>query len=306
MLQKKEKNQESKLMNAIIDWYKSFCYHLIGKRIRSSQKTEYLQQKLLMADMNLTAEGYISLIIITGLLATVISSIIFYIIFSAIINIESWSLYVIGLGSLTSIISFTYFPFVVSSRMSNRKTQIDQSLPFALSELSILASTGLTPIRIFRTIAQNKEETAINSEFKKIIYKTDVQGKDIITAISETAKETPSDSFREALWDIGNMIHQGGDLDIYLRDKADITMQLKRDIQKEFIDKLGTYAEMYISLILIGVLFLGIAAFLIDAMGTTMAGIDSETLLILLSFGLIPVATFAVNLIVSMAYSKNG
>jgi archaellum biogenesis protein FlaJ (TadC family) len=153
---------------------------------------------------------------------------------------------------------------------------------------------------------QRDEETPITAEFKKIIYKIDVEGKDIITSISETAKETPSESLRETLWDIGNMIHQGGDLDIYMRQKSDTTMQVKRDIQKEFIQKIATYSEVYITLVLVGILFLSIVVFLIDILQTNMAGLNADSLLLLLTYGLIPVAVIAINVIVSMAYSKSG
>jgi archaellum biogenesis protein FlaJ (TadC family) len=157
-----------------------------------------------------------------------------------------------------------------------------------------------------RHMTQRNENTPMNHEFKKIVYKIDVEGKDIISALSETAKETPSPLFRETLWDLSNMIHQGGDLDAYLRGKADTTMQVKREIQKEFIEKLATYSEIYITLVLIGVLFLGIAAFLLDATQTSMGFLNSESLLLLMAYGLVPVAIIVINVIVSMAYSKNG
>jgi archaeal flagellar protein FlaJ len=196
-------------------------------------------------------------------------------------------------------------PMTISSKISTRKKQIEQNLPFVLSELSILASTGLTPIKIFRHMATRTTTDTITKEFKKIIYKIDIEGKDIITAISESAKESPSQRFKETLWDIGNMIHQGGDLDLYLRQKADSTMDFIRGIQKEFIEKLGTYSEMYMSLVLTGTLFIAIAAFLIDAMQTTIAGIDANTLLLILAYFLIPVVIIVVNIIISLAYAKS-
>ena len=154
-------------------------------------------------------------------------------------------------------------------------------------------------------MAQRDINPAMAGEFKRIIFKIDVEGKDLITALGETAKETPSDMLRETLWDLSNMIHQGGNLDVYLRAKADEILNLKRAIQKEFIDKLTTLSDVYVSLVLIGVLFIGIAAFLIDALGTTFAGIDAQTLLLLLTFFIIPVAVFAVAMLATTAYAKS-
>jgi flagellar protein FlaJ len=305
MKQKKQGKLQVK-WKAFVAQYKTFCYQFLGKKIEQRMSLENTSEKLKMANMRFTPGIYLSTIIITGMIVTIISLLSYTVIFLMLINSSSWLIYVLILTAITSGFSFGFFPFVVSSRISTRKRQIDHEMPFILSELSILASTGLTPIKIMRRIAQRSEDTAVNVEFKKIIYKIDVKGKDLISAISETAKETPSPIFRETLWDIGNMIHQGGDLDEYLRTKADMTLQLKRDIQKEFIDKLGTYSEMYMSLVLTGVLFLGIAAFLLDAMSSEIAGLDANSLLLLLSYGFVPVTIIIVNVVISMAYSKKG
>ena len=259
-----------------------------------------------MANVKYTPGVYLSVIIITTLIVTILSLLIYTIMFAVILRSPNWQYFAIILTGMTSGISAIFLPMVIRSRISSRKTQIDHELPFTLSELSILASTGLTPIKIIRHMAEQRGTTAMDSEFKKIVYKIDVEGKDIITAISETAKETPSTLFREALWDLSNMIHEGGDLDDYLRQKADTSLQLKRDIQKEFIEKLSTYQEMYIALVLIGVLFLGIAAFIIDVMASNIGGLTADSLLLVLAYGLIPAAVIVINVIVSMSYSKSG
>ena len=259
-----------------------------------------------MANINLTPSIFLSTIIFTGTIITIISFFIYLFIFNTIIGSSSWVLYVIGLTILNSVASFIYMPLLVRMKISTRRLQIERELPFTLSELSVLASTGLTPIKIFRHMASRNLSPAMNTEFRKIVHKIDIEGKDIVTAIGETAKESPSSVFRENLWDLSNMIHQGGDLDAYLRQKADNTLQLRRDIQEEFTEQLMGYSEMYMSLVLISILFIGIAAFLMDAMASTMGGIDADTLLILLAYGIIPVAVIVVNVIISSAYSKSG
>lgn len=305
-MKKRQKNKKNdQWVESVKEKYKLFCLKIIGRRFSERQKFANLGEKLKMADIKLTPEIYISITVMTGVIVTLASLFAYYIIFQHIIGSASWISYTLILTGITSVVSFGYFPFVVKSKISNRKSQIDHDMPFVLSKLSILSSTGLTPIKIFRNMVQREEQTAITSEFKKIVYKIDVEGKDIITSVSETAKETPSEVFREALWDIANMIHQGGSLDRYLREKADTTMQLKRDIQKEFIDKLGTFSEIYISLVLVGVIFLGIAAVLLDIMRSDAMGLTASSLLLLLTYGLIPIAVIAINILVSMSYSRS-
>ncbi|MEM0466513.1 MAG: type II secretion system F family protein [Candidatus Thermoplasmatota archaeon] len=286
--------------------YKAFCFRILGKYIKPTEKPGSIHDKLRMANMKYTPAVFYATIIITALITLGCSLLVYSLLFVIILGNETWWYYTLGLTGLTTGLTILMFFFVMNSKISSRKSQINHELPYVLSELSILASTGLTPIKIMRHMAQRSGDPAMTSEFRKIISKIDVEGKDIITALSETAKETPSPLFRETLWDLCNMMHQGGDLDAYLRSKADITLQIKRDIQKEFIEKLATYSEMYSSLVLIGVLFLGIAAFLLDVMQSSIGPLTADSLLLLLSYGLIPVALIIINSIIAMAYSKTG
>lgn len=305
MIRNKKKTAKVKRKSQTGEKYKNFCYKLFGKSFDKPEKYEGLSEKLKMANMKYTPPVFLSIIILTGIIVTIISFIIYLIAFNIVIQSRSWIMYVLFLTMINAVISFTFLPMLMRLRISTRKLQIEHELPFILSELSILASTGLTPIKIVRHMAQRGGNTGIYLEFKKLVHKIDIEGKDIVSAISETAQETPSEIFKETLWDLSNMIHQGGDLDEYLRQKADHTLQLRRNIQKEFIEKLGTYAEMYISLALIGVLFIGIAAFLLDALGTTISGIDSETLLLILAYGIVPTVAIVVIVIISTAYTKS-
>jgi hypothetical protein len=61
---------------------------------------------------------------------------------------------------------------------------------------------------------------------------------------------------------------------------------------------------MYISIVLIGVLFLSIGAFLIDAFGSTIGPLDASSLLLFLAYGLIPLVVVVMGILLSLAYSR--
>jgi flagellar protein FlaJ len=205
---------------------------------------------------------------------------------------------------IVSGLSFGFLPLSMNMRISNMKIQIDKELPYTLSELSILASTGLSPMEILRRMAKRDVNQHMKGEFNRIVYKVDVEGKDVITSLGEAAKETPSTNLREMLWDFATLIHQGGDLDVYLRSKADENLRLKRDIQKEFIEKLSMFSEIYINVTLIGALVGGIGAFLLDATDSTMAGLDGAMALGLLTYIATPMVIVVVLILISMAYAR--
>lgn len=299
---KKEKKAEGK---SFADTYNAFCYGILGKRLEpNSEKTAKLTTRLRQADMNLTPGMYLARNYITALIVATVSFIPYFFIFSVIIGSETWFVFTFALTAVSGAGTLMVFPLIVKSRISNKASKIEQELPFTLSELSILASTGLSPVEIVRKIAKREESTEVSGEFKKAVYKIDIEGKDIITALSETARDSPSDVFRETIWDLANMIHQGGDLDGYLRSKADDVMKAKRFSQKAYIEQLATYSEMYVTLVLLGVLLIGVGAFLVDALGINIMGLTSDMLLLGLTFGLLPMAIFVIGILVSATYSR--
>ncbi len=286
----------------IVESYMSLCYRFLGRRLDVNYDLIKVDEKLRQGDVNVTPGMYISSIIITTLIVTILGFTLFLSVFFTILQHDLSSIIIPALTATLAVASLMTYPIIVTSRISKKRTEIDKELPFTLSELSILASTGLSPVHILRKISKRNDNKYIANEFKKIIYKIDIEGKDIITSLSETARETPSKHLRETLWDFSNMIHEGGDLDRYLRDKADEGMELRRTIQKEFIEQISAIMELYISLVLMGVLFISVGAFMVESMATDVGGMNGDALLGMLAYFLIPASIFGFIFILSASY----
>jgi archaeal flagellar protein FlaJ len=284
--------------------YRTFCYRLLGDRSESGDSSLVLQSRLKRAGINVPAAVFTAEMLVTTMLATVVMAVVAFLLFSQVLHEAHWYLYVLGLAGVGAAAVVGGFRGLVDTRIANRKGELERELPFTLSELSVLASTGTSPIRLMRRMAQRDHDPAMTATFREVVYRADVQGKDLITALAETAKESPSTPVRDTLWDLANMIHQGGNLDEYLRSKSDDIMQLKRIVQKEFIERLSTFLDMYVSLVLVGVLMIAVGAFLLNALGSTAAGLNANELLLLLTFGLVPVAVAMTIIMVSMAYAR--
>ena len=284
--------------------YRSWCYRVLGSRLEGGEGSELLAERLKQAGINATPGMHRGVQLMTLLLVLGISAPFSFILFRLLIRSPIWYLWVaiiVGVAVGTVAVGFNV---LISTRVSNHKTQLERELPFSLSELSVLASTGVSPIELVRRMARRDHDPGITAEFRKVQYKAEVQGKDLITAFAETAKESPSNALRESFWDLANMIHQGGNLDEYLRSKSDEVLNLKRSVQKEFIERLSTFLDMYVSLVVIGVLMIAVGAFLINSFGSTVAGLDANELLLLLTFGLVPVAVAMTVVLIAMAWSR--
>jgi flagellar protein FlaJ len=276
----------------------------VGAYFERSSGATKLGARLQQAGVNVTPGMHRAVTLVTTVISVVGVFVASILVFHVLMHIPLWYAYVLILTGITFAAVAGGFSFSIGSRVTNRKDQLERELPFTLSELSVLASTGMSPIQLMRRMAQRQHDPAMTAEFKTIIYKTDIQGKDLITALSETAKECPSMSVREALWDLANMIHQGGDLDDYLRGKSDDILKLRRLVQKEFIERLTTFLDMYVTLVIVGVLMIAVGAFLLNAFGSTADGLDANTLLLLLTFGLVPLAVVMTVLLIGIAYAR--
>ncbi len=284
--------------------YRSFSYRLLGQRFEREEGSELLAERLKRAGINVSPAVHTAVTVLTAVIATGVCAVVAFLLFFEGLHEPRWFLYVGLLAGVGAASVVAGFRFMIDTRIANRKDQLDRELPFSLSELSVLASTGTSPIRLVRHMAQRDHDPAITATFRQVAYKADVQGKDLITALAEAAKESPSTSVRDTFWDLANMIHQGGNLDEYLRSKSDDVMRMKRLVQKEFIERLSTFLDMYVSLVLVGVLMIAVGAFLLNSIGTTIAGINANELLLLLTFGLVPVAVAMTIIMVSMAYAR--
>ncbi len=284
--------------------YRAFCYRLVGARLERGRDSELLQDRLKRAGMNVPAAVHTAEVTTTTILAAGVMAVVGVILFRLVLHDPSWPLYSLALTGVGGVSVLAGFRFLLDTKIANRKDALERELPFSLSELSVLASTGTSPIRLMRRMAQRPHDPAMTATFREIVYRADVQGKDLITALAETAKLSPSTPVRDTLWDLANMIHQGGNLDEYLRGKSDDIMRLKRVVQKEFIERLSTFLDMYVSLVLVGVLMIAVGAFLLNSLGSTVAGLNANELLLLLTFGLVPVAVAMTIILVSMAYAR--
>jgi len=284
--------------------YRTFCYRVFGERLDRGEGSPVLAERLKQAGLTATPGMHYAVSLLTALFGAAAAGAFAFLLFHEVLHSPIWYLYVLLVAGVTAGTVVAAFQFLLSTRIANRKDALERELPFTLSELSVLASTGTSPIRLFRRMAQRDHDPAMTGEFRRIIYKTDVQGKDLITALAETAKETPSTSVRESFWDIANMIHQGGNLDEYLRNKSDDVLKLKRLVQKEFIERLSTFLDMYVSLVVTGVLLIAVAAFLLNAFESTAAGLDANELLLLVTFGLVPLAVVMTIILISIAYAR--
>jgi flagellar protein FlaJ len=171
--------------------------------------------------------------------------------------------------------------------------------------MSILTSSGVSPEKVFYSLSNMTVPLAVSAESKDIVRDVNLFGSDIISALEEISKRTPSEKFREMIEGFISTIHSGGNMPAYLREKSRQYMRLKKLSLKKYSDTLSMLSEAYVALLLTGPLFLVIMLAVMAMLGGGGLGLLSPDLLLnLLTYLAIPLGATVFLIILDAASPK--
>jgi flagellar protein FlaJ len=188
--------------------------------------------------------------------------------FITLIILSVLNVLVFKLSILVSVLVLVLVPFVVAAlifiagifypyqKLLSRRKSITTNLPFAISHMGAIASSGVPPQVIFKLLAEFKEYDALAEEMEKIARNVEVFGMDPISAMREVAKRTPSEKFKQLLLGLASTIESGGDLKTYLKNAGEQSLFTWRMKRQKYLQQLSSYAEFYTGLLIAAPLFL--------------------------------------------------
>ncbi len=231
-------------------------YTALGKFFLSKNTSFFkkLEAALISSDYNNVIEIYVGKMILVSSLAFMISSVFFGIGIS--LSLLGFNIAYISVPFIISAIIFFILFYIPFERVSSKRRSIDINMPFALTHLSAIASSGTPPEEAFRIMSTFTEFGSVSTETLNIIKRIDVFGEDITTSLKQVIDTTPSESFREILSGILTITQTGGNLDAYLSEMAKIAMFDYKLAREKYISALSTYADIYTALLIAAPLFL--------------------------------------------------
>ncbi|MFP4655241.1 MAG: type II secretion system F family protein [Methanohalobium sp.] len=289
-------NTELKGFNRLIERYKLFCYSL--GRFFDESPPQDLAKQLYQADFDITPGMYMSLAGVTSIIA---AGAIFTISLPVFQFLSMSSIYSFIISILTFGLSLGGFPFTLYNKISAKKMDVEYQLPYALSYMSVIASSGSPPIEVLRRISV-EDYGGVSSEFAKVIYRVDVLGEDGNTAMSHLIQNTPSELFRGICIDIANSIQSGGGFRTYLDMKSKELISMRWETQKQFVESLSVYGEGYLSGVIMSVVLVVLMIVVASALGLEL-GMDARVLFNTFVYGLVPLINIVFLVLLWMKYS---
>lgn len=133
-----------------------------------------------------------------------------------------------------------------SDKKKKANKKINVELPFFITIVTLLATSGFGPYTIFLKIKDLELLPNVRLESIKILKRIDILGKDPLVVMSETNEK--GSSFGDFLNGWVSAIQSGGDVVNYLTSKMNSSFELYEAQQAELAKKVETVIETYMTM----------------------------------------------------------
>jgi hypothetical protein len=259
-----------------------------------------LSLELKKANIDILLEAYVAMMLLTALISFLAS--IFIAIFLLVFNVGlSWPIislydggylirlaYVIGIPLVLPCIVFFALYIYPTTEKNTIAKKIEQELPFAVIHMRAISGSGIEPTEIFKIIGLSKEYPHLRKEIRKVLNQINIYGYDLVTALTNVAKNTPSSKLAELFNGLVTTIHSGGELTEFFEKRSETLLMGYRLEREKFTHIAEMFMDIYISVVIAAPMILMLLLVMISVSGISM-GISSGqiTLIIVLIIALI-------------------
>lgn len=250
---------------------------------------ENLYKSLRNANIKIISNTYVNIMffmMIVMFFVSTIFSLFIFIVYNPSIFIAFLKALMVGL--LSMLITFFIFVKYPDSKSSWRRRSINANMPFAITHMSALATSGVSPQKMFELIAKTGDYGEVSIELREIVDYINVFGYDLLTAIRTVAQTCPSPTLKEFFEGFVSTIETGGDLNSFLTQKSEEAILTYRLERQQYVEAISTYSDIYTGVLIAAPLFFVSALALISILGGKMGGLTIDVVMVLGTYLVIP------------------
>jgi archaeal flagellar protein FlaJ len=282
----------------------SFAYRHLSHRLKKwYPHFNDLQVHLKKSGTTVTFKAYVSLMVLSSIIAFVATIIATPILLPVILGFEFLSfnnfllsLMLAGLAFIFTLLLFYIYP---GMKASNRKNPIENNLPYISSFLTLLSSSNVPPSMIFRSVTRIDTLSDIKQEFSNIVRDVELFGRDLMNSILENAKFSPNDKLREMLTGYVATVRTGGNPTEYLSISTENITKERMSKLDVMLESLSAIAEIYILVLVAMPLLFVVLLATLGMIGGGGIGMDPALLLYLLTYAGIPIMAAVIIVLVA-------
>ncbi|MFC4543817.1 type II secretion system F family protein [Halosolutus amylolyticus] len=138
-----------------------------------------------------------------------------------------------------------------------RARRIESGLPSTVAFIYALSRSGMEFPKVIRIVAaQRGTYGATAAEFEVAVRNMDTFGMDVISAVQEMGRRSPSPQFREFSENLVSVLQSGHSLSDFLERQYHDYQEESESQQEQMLELLATLAEAYVTVLVAGPLFL--------------------------------------------------
>ncbi len=292
---------------------KTFPFVLFGERMKA-RKDQFrdLRLALKQARIPMSYEMYLSnavfYSVLVGIIGAIIGLILAYLIVSVVglpekithlrfTESTAWLLQykeisisifiVVFIALVLGGITHTLFLLYPSFKSGERKGAMDKNLPYAVTFMYALSRGGMNVIEILRSLSKCTDTYGeVAREVDVVVRDMDFFGNDLRTALNNICEITPSENFRDLMYNLLTVIDSGGNISTYFKDKSEQYLNKAKVEQKGFLETLGLIAESYVTAFVAGPLFIIILGVMMAVMSS-----GSQAMIYAIIYAVIPIGS---------------
>lgn len=234
------------------------------------------------ANIDILFAAYIALALFTSFIFIFISlaAMIFFIFFSPTLifpfvvpfkgeDIVMHAVKLLWMPIVIPFLVFFAFIFYPSTERDSLSKKIDRELPFAVIHMSAISGSGIEPAELFKIIGLSKEYPYLRKEIRKVLNQINLYGYDLVTALNNVTKTTPSSKLAELFGGLSTTITSGSSLQDFFEKRSE-TLLVAYRLEREKYNKVAeTFMDIYISVVIAAPMILMILLVMVLVLGVS-------------------------------------
>jgi flagellar protein FlaJ len=151
---------------------------------------------------------------------------------------------------LLGFLAFGAAIFYPKILLSQRRRQLNNRFHLLVTHMTVLATTKIDRMEVFRTLANEEEYGELAHEMRRIVELVDTWNQSLGDACRRRAKEVPSDGVSDFLDRLAYTLGAGQPLDDYLISEQEQIIQNYSTVYRGALDNLEVMKDLYLSMIL--------------------------------------------------------
>jgi flagellar protein FlaJ len=153
----------------------------------------------------------------------------------------------IPLLGLLAFLSAVFYPKIL---LSQRKRQLNNRFHLLVTHMTVLSTTKIDRMEVFRTLAHEEEYGELANEMHRIVQLVDTWNQSLDDACRRRAKEVPSETVSDFLDRLAYTLGAGQALDDYLISEQEQIIENYSTVYESSLENLEVMKDLYLSMVL--------------------------------------------------------